>query len=47
MAGSNASAAAQGFVESFRELLLYGLIGLGEALVLLLAVLFGSGLLAW
>ncbi len=47
MAGSNASAAAQGFVESFRQVLVCGLVGLGEALVLLLAVLFGSGLLAW
>ena len=47
MAGSNASAAAQGFAESFRQVLLYGLVGIAEVFVLLLAVLFGSGLLAW
>jgi len=47
MAGSNASTVARGFVASVRQVLLCGLVGLGEILILLLAVLFGSGLLAW
>lgn len=47
MVGYNASATARGFVTNFRQVLLYGLVGLGEVLVLLLAVLFATGLLSW
>jgi hypothetical protein len=47
MLGFGASDATRSFGDSLRQVLLCGLVGMGEFLVLLLAVLFGSGLLAW
>jgi hypothetical protein len=47
MIASNAHAEAQGFVGGLRQVLFCLLVGIAEVFVLLLALLFATGLLAW